>query len=384
MGAARNALIGFVAGAAGLLWASSAGANGFALHAYGSPGSDANCANGRADWTNGNATGTVGQGTAYSYNNVSGKVNISAVRTDANIQITWSSQNASWNISAGCGVDSSACQVTNGNYVDVNFGEPVPALSSLSPTGCDWGGPDLVLTVDSPDGSFTHQSVVYFGAAALVTTFDTTSRLTAVIPAAQMTAAGTVAVTVKNPSAPAFGINCANGSNYGACPSINGGTSNALDFVVVIPPPDASTPPPDADAPGEDAAAAGEDAAEPGRDAGEPPDADLQTPADAAAPPPDAAAPKIDSGEAPDGAEPGLDAGEPEDAAAIEEDAGVGDGAVVEPDAAMASRDGGRDAGSSDVAIYDLGGCGCGTNGPVVGLAALALLALAGTRRRRG
>ncbi len=383
--AQRKTIAALVAALGCWLPASPAGANGFALRAYGVPGSDALCENGRAEWSNGTKTGTIGQGAGYAYADVSGKVNITAIPTDDNIEVTWSSQDGSWNVSSGCGAGSLSCVVINGNYVDVNFGEPLPTLTTISPTGCEVGSPDLELTVTSDEATFTHQSVVSFDGEALATTFVSTSQLTAKVPEAPLAGPRTVEVTVQNPVAPAFGSNCGT-AGRGACPSVNGGTSNALDFAIVFPPPDASTPPPDAAAPGEDAAEPGEDAAapgpdaaEPGPDASEPPDAaepaDAEVPPDAAATPADAASPSTDSGEGPDAGEPAVDAAEPDDAASPAQPA----------DAAIAIADGGgADASSSEDPVYDLGGCGCHTGGSAAGLATLAALALAGRPRRRG
>jgi hypothetical protein len=77
--AQRKTIAALVAALGCWLPASPAGANGFALRAYGVPGSDALCENGRAEWSNGTKTGTIGQGAGYAYADVSGKVNITAI-----------------------------------------------------------------------------------------------------------------------------------------------------------------------------------------------------------------------------------------------------------------------------------------------------------------
>jgi hypothetical protein len=90
---------------------------------------------------------------------------------------------------------------------------PAPAISSISPLTINTGSGDTPLTVNGT--GFAQQSVVRFNGTPLATTFGSATQLTAVIPAAQLTTAGTFPVTVVTPSP-------------------GGGTSNAVDLPVVV------------------------------------------------------------------------------------------------------------------------------------------------------
>ena len=89
---------------------------------------------------------------------------------------------------------------------------PVPSLGTLSPTSVPSGSPNTPLTITGQ--SFVSGAVVKLSTTALTTTFVSPTQLTAVIPAALLTAKGTVPVTVENPA-----------------PS--GGASNSLPFTIV-------------------------------------------------------------------------------------------------------------------------------------------------------
>jgi hypothetical protein len=89
---------------------------------------------------------------------------------------------------------------------------PEPVLSSISPPTVD-AGTDATLTVNGT--GFVQQSVVHLNGTSVGTTFGGPTQLTAVIPSAQLTTAGTFAVTVLNPSP-------------------GGGTSNAANLTVLI------------------------------------------------------------------------------------------------------------------------------------------------------
>jgi hypothetical protein len=90
---------------------------------------------------------------------------------------------------------------------------PVPVLNSISPSTVDAGSTDTTLTVTGT--SFTPQSAVQLSGTPLTTTFGSATQLTAVIPAAQLTTAGTFPVTVVTPSP-------------------GGGTSNATNLTIVV------------------------------------------------------------------------------------------------------------------------------------------------------
>ena len=74
---------------------------------------------------------------------------------------------------------------------------PMPAVASLSPSSATAGGGQFLLTVNG--AGFRHDSVVNWNGAFVVTTFVSLHQLFAVIPAADITQPGTVAVFVFNP-----------------------------------------------------------------------------------------------------------------------------------------------------------------------------------------
>ncbi len=88
---------------------------------------------------------------------------------------------------------------------------PVPILSSLSPASATAGGMDFTLTALGSD--FVLASVVRWNGSDRSTTFVSSNELQAAIPASDLTAAGTLDVTVFNPSP-------------------GGGTSNSLAFTI--------------------------------------------------------------------------------------------------------------------------------------------------------
>jgi len=91
----------------------------------------------------------------------------------------------------------------------VNF--RVPTLTSISPTSALTNANDITLTVNGT--YFAPTAVVLWNGANLVTTYASSKKLTAVIPAADMILAGTIPITVFNPSP-------------------GGGTSTAVNFKI--------------------------------------------------------------------------------------------------------------------------------------------------------
>ena len=87
-------------------------------------------------------------------------------------------------------------------------------LSSISPSSATAGGPGFVLTVNGSD--FVSGAVVTWDGSDLATTFLGAARLTAVVPAANITSGKAVQVAVRNP---------------------DGGLSNPLEFSVANPAP---------------------------------------------------------------------------------------------------------------------------------------------------
>jgi hypothetical protein len=94
-------------------------------------------------------------------------------------------------------------------------GNPVPLLNQpLVPSAVSPGGPQFTLAADGT--GFLPTSTVDFNGTALATTFVTSEKLTAVVPAADIATAATATITVVNPSP-------------------GGGISNAVYFPVSTP-----------------------------------------------------------------------------------------------------------------------------------------------------
>lgn len=92
---------------------------------------------------------------------------------------------------------------------------PVPTLTSISPTSAAVGGPAFTLTVNG--SKFISSSVVRWGGQNRTTTFGSSTQLTASISASDIAIVDTVAVTVFNPSP-------------------GGGTSNSLNIAITVGP----------------------------------------------------------------------------------------------------------------------------------------------------
>ena len=74
---------------------------------------------------------------------------------------------------------------------------PVPVLTSVSPTSATVGGAAFTLTVNG--SSFVTGSIVRWNGAARTTTYVSSTQLTAAIPAADLASTGAVQVAVANP-----------------------------------------------------------------------------------------------------------------------------------------------------------------------------------------
>ena len=91
----------------------------------------------------------------------------------------------------------------------------VPIVTSLSPNTATLGGPQFTLTVNG--SGFVASSVVRWNGAIRATTFNNSTKLTAIIGPADIAAEGTATVTV-------------------ATPTPGGGTSSGLPFAITPPP----------------------------------------------------------------------------------------------------------------------------------------------------
>jgi hypothetical protein len=93
----------------------------------------------------------------------------------------------------------------------ITASNPRPSLSTLSPSGAAAGGAAFTLIMTGSD--FVPSSTVNWNGVALMSSFVDAAHLTAAVPASELASAGTVSVTVVNPSP-------------------GGGTSNALSFTI--------------------------------------------------------------------------------------------------------------------------------------------------------
>jgi hypothetical protein len=101
------------------------------------------------------------------------------------------------------------------NAVNFTVNNPVPTITSISPSSAIAGGPSFTLTVDGTgfvSGGATASAVDWNG-VKLGTTFVNANQLTATVPAGDIHTAGTASVTVVNPAP-------------------GGGTSNAETFTI--------------------------------------------------------------------------------------------------------------------------------------------------------
>src|SRR5438552_4215596 len=80
----------------------------------------------------------------------------------------------------------------------ITITNPVPTITSISPTSAPAGGPQFTLTVNGTN--FVSASVVYWNGTALTTTCVNATQLTATVPAALIANAGRASVTVVNPA----------------------------------------------------------------------------------------------------------------------------------------------------------------------------------------
>lgn len=88
---------------------------------------------------------------------------------------------------------------------------PLPAITSISPTGASTGGAPFTLTVQGTN--FISNSVVRWNGSDRPTTYSGATKMTANIPAADLAAGGTFPITIFNPAP-------------------GGGTSNAINITV--------------------------------------------------------------------------------------------------------------------------------------------------------
>lgn len=113
---------------------------------------------------------------------------------------------------SGCGGSSSSSNPPSSN--------PVPSISSLSPSSATTGGAAFNLTVRGTN--FISSSTLQWNGTGLTTTFVSATQLTAAVTAADIAAAGTANVSAVNPAP-------------------GGGTSSAASFTINNPAPSISS-----------------------------------------------------------------------------------------------------------------------------------------------
>ena len=91
---------------------------------------------------------------------------------------------------AGCGGGAASTRTGASS----SGGDPVPTITTISPTSTVAGSPAFTLTVNGTN--FVSSSSVNFGGTAVATTFVSSTQLSAAIPAGLIASAGTAAVTV--------------------------------------------------------------------------------------------------------------------------------------------------------------------------------------------
>jgi Putative Ig domain len=110
---------------------------------------------------------------------------------------------------------------TGSATLTLTINNPVPTTTSISPASTTAGSAQFTLTVNG--ANFVSTSAVYWNGSPLITTFVSSTKLTAIVPAANVAAVGTASVTVVNPAP-------------------GGGTSNAQTFTINPPPPVITSP----------------------------------------------------------------------------------------------------------------------------------------------
>jgi hypothetical protein len=105
----------------------------------------------------------------------------------------------------------------------------VPTIMELSPDNAHAGGPGITLTING--SSFASGAIVNFNGVQQTTTFLTQNQLIATIPASAMATAGTMPVTITNPST--LGVGSMSDSMM---PGMGGGTmaetSSPMNFTI--------------------------------------------------------------------------------------------------------------------------------------------------------
>jgi FG-GAP-like repeat len=161
---------------------------------------------------------TVGQSATLSWSSTN-SASCAASGSLSGAQKTSGSQNID-PTSAGTLTYTLACQNSAGASVSASatltVSNPVPSITSLSPSSASAGGAAFTLTVNG--SSFISASSVQWNGNSRTTSYISATQLTASVTAADIAAAGTANVTVVNPTP-------------------GGGTSQATGFTISVPAP---------------------------------------------------------------------------------------------------------------------------------------------------
>ncbi len=118
--------------------------------------------------------------------------------------------------SAGVSVVMNAAKQLTAYFQVDDTNNPVPLLSSVSPSNATAGPNDLTVTISGT--GYVNNSVVRWNGSSLATTYISSTALTAVVPSSELAAASTATLTVFNPAP-------------------GGGASGSLSFSVTNPAP---------------------------------------------------------------------------------------------------------------------------------------------------
>src|SRR5216110_210316 len=166
------------------------------------------------------ATGQVGVAFSYQITATNNPTSFNATGLPAGLSV-----NTSTGLISGtpttAGTYSITISATNAGgtgsaTLTLTINNPVPTITSISPTSTTVGSAQFTLTVNGT--KFVSTSTVNWNGSALTTTFVSSIKLTAIVPAANVATAGTASITVVNPSP-------------------GGGTSNSVTFTINNPVP---------------------------------------------------------------------------------------------------------------------------------------------------
>jgi hypothetical protein len=170
------------------------------------------------------ATGQVGVAFSYTITATNNPTSFNATALPAGLTVNTSTGLISGTPTAA-GTYSVTISATNAGgtgsaTLTLTINNPLPTVSSISPTSTLAGSAQFTLTVNGTN--FVSTSTVNWNGSPLVTTFVSSIKLTAIVPAANVATAGTASVTVVNPAP-------------------GGGTSNSVTFTINNPGPTTSS-----------------------------------------------------------------------------------------------------------------------------------------------